>query len=281
MKKTLFTLSMIGLLVFISCTTTRAVQAIDEITNLDDGTYHIAGKYNNFSFKNEDEVTVLQKHQLVLNAKYNFLKDVPHFVDYEIFYPVYWDREKKHTVTYITNEKETRVIYQQILVKDFLIIVESTQFTDDEWHDFEGYLKDLKQLRATEFEDYKKKQEVKALEEQKKIKEHYKFEDLVDYMVKKPGSTLPNEGCSFYVSAPGSFYIEDANIDGNGVDYLCSYAGQYGLIYIYGENLETMPSLGKITFHSLKPFSLTYTGKTALALSKYGNRVEVPIFIAQ
>ena len=139
----------------------------------------------------------------------------------------------------------------------------------------------LNNLETMNLKITKKKQEIKALEEQKKIKEHYGFTNLVDYMCSIPGSTLPNEGYSFYVEAPASFVIEDASIDGKGVDYLCSYAGQYGLIYIYGENLETMPQFNRISFHSLKPFTLTYTGKTAPALSKYGNRVEIPIFIAK
>ena len=282
MKKIMFILSLVCLFAFASCTTTKTIQPVDEISQMENGSYKITGKYNTFICENEDELEILKKHPLVKDAKYNFLKDIPHFFDYKIYLQTYPNGEQYYYVHYTTNYNPDLVIkYCQILAKDYLIIIYTTEFSNEEWNDFEEYLNDIKQLRITELEKYNKEQEIKALEEQKRIKENYGFTDLVNYMCGMPGSTLPNEGSSFYVEAPASFYIEDASIDGKGVDYLCSYAGQYGLIYIYGENLETMPNINRISFHSLKPFTLTYTGKTAPALSKYGNRVEIPIFIAK
>lgn len=135
---------------------------------------------------------------------------------------------------------------------------------------------------------YENEQREKKIDNcENKINKTYSIEELANYMVNMPGSFLPLAYQEFTV--PGSsFGIESANINGNGIDYLVSFAGTYGRIYIYGENLSTIPThfpdlmgfKNGITFKNTN-LTLIYTGIFVSTISNYGNRIEIPVFIAK
>lgn len=119
----------------------------------------------------------------------------------------------------------------------------------------------------------------------------YTMQDLLDFMQNVPGSHLPEEGQPIKVIG-GFFAIEDVNIDGPGMDYLVTYSGTKHasmcwskLIYIYSENMKTRKVAG---FYNNPTFitndtniTLKYTGHSVPAIGSEGNRIEVPIFIAE
>lgn len=115
--------------------------------------------------------------------------------------------------------------------------------------------------------------------------------DLVNYLVGYPNSSLPEEGTEIWLSS-SALSIVSANIDGDGVDYLAVYAGSSVMsspskyICIYAENIKTGRSSfynlsGKLVYETTisSPITIIYTGKKVPAISKSGNRIEVPLFI--
>lgn len=116
----------------------------------------------------------------------------------------------------------------------------------------------------------------------------YTEQNLLDYLVDKPGSSLPAEGERIEVSA-GLFSIESADIDGPGMDYIVKFVGARlsprvfsKLIYIYSEDMKTEKLWQEQTIIiNAETMFLFYTGKTAPAVNGSGNRVELPIFIAK
>lgn len=113
----------------------------------------------------------------------------------------------------------------------------------------------------------------------------YTSEDLLNYLQNMPGSQLPEEGKWVQIE-DGFFSVEYAAIDGPGMDYLVTFIGSKfqsmsfsKFLYIYGERIRTREvTSGIITINGY--IRIKYTGKTAPAIASDGNRVEVPIFIA-
>lgn len=306
------------LMVVISCTTTIKQRENDNII-FQDGNPAIYGKYNLYTGRSVEFYEILLKYPYIINAKYNFIKDLPDFFDFNIYY--YNDYRNITFKSYdeekgIINIKKGYIQYSKpSLTGDdagpfgIFNAFRKADYSDKEWKNFKTFLEELREKECIIPVAVKKIMSEKNLnmsatvnllekkQKEKEIKwkkEHYCQDYLIEYMCYRPDSTLPNVGCSFYIDSPSSFVVEDAHIDGVGVDYLCSFSGYYGLIYIYGENTKTMstqvldqdhPSWGMWVnvnaFHPMIPFKLTYTGKTASALSRDGNSVEVPIFIAE
>ncbi|WP_027728071.1 hypothetical protein [Treponema sp. C6A8] len=230
----------------------------------------------------------------------------------------YYVFDKEHNGLIVQN-----VLYTRVRLDDryWSRTVDKIYFTMNEWNSFEKFLYEIskngvllnsdakdymnkntiasvwewkqinekkeleEEARQTEIKAQQEKQRIEILRKQKR--NSYSIEDLADYMTRKPDSFLPLPDTEFTVPG-GSFGIEAESIDGNGVDYLVSYSGNYGLIYIYGENLKTMSTQfvdgmgfkNGITFQNMY-LTLKYTGMSAPAISKFGNRIEVPVFIAQ
>ena len=119
----------------------------------------------------------------------------------------------------------------------------------------------------------------------------YTSNDLLDYLQNVPGAELPNEDQPVYVR-DGFFAVEDEYIDGKGIDYLVTFIGSkyqsmsYSKpIYIYSENIVTRKIPGDGYFPTVitiaNEVKLINTGMTAPAIDEEGNRIEVPIFIAE
>jgi hypothetical protein len=83
--------------------------------------------------------------------------------------------------------------------------------------------------------------------------------------------------------------VVSASIDGPGMDYIVKYSGAsfspliYSkMIYIYSETMQTRKYWieGNIVINAT-PITIYYTGQTAPAINENGNRVELPVFIAE
>jgi len=204
----------------------------------------------------------------------------------------YWSRTIDKT--YFTMEEWNSFLrfLSEISDKGILLSPEAKEYMNEnnitsvsEWIAYNEKIEKEEETKRAAIKAQKEKERLENLRIEKS--KNYSFEDLVNYMTRMPDSVLPLPDTEFTVQG-GAFGIESANIDGDGVDYLVSYAGNYGLIYIYGENLKTMPThfvdgmgfKNGITFQN-GYITLKYTGMSAPAISQYGNRIEVPIFIAK
>lgn len=114
----------------------------------------------------------------------------------------------------------------------------------------------------------------------------YTVEDLLNYLTNYPGATMPEPGVKITIP-DGFFSIEDATIDGPGMDYIVQFSGAHEspliyskLLYIYSETMQTRKYWqGGTEIINATPITIYYTGKTAPAINAEGNRVELPIFI--
>lgn len=119
----------------------------------------------------------------------------------------------------------------------------------------------------------------------------YSSEDFLNYMQENPGSRAPTENEEVLIKGY-YFSVEDSTLNGKGVNYLVRFvvaklspSGYSRLIYIYGENIKTIIQPGGYGIPSARviqnTIKLRNTGITAPALNLSGNRVEIPVFIAE
>lgn len=196
---------------------------------------------------------------------------------------LYFSMEEWYYFKQFLEEIETKEIF---LSEEAVSHMEKNNISSvSEWKSLIEKKEREEQRKVEELKIQKEIERLAKLKEQKR--DTYSSEDLYLYMANLPDSFLPYPDKEFIVHGK-AFAIETARINGNGIDYLVSYAGNYGLIYIYGENLTTMPTLfldgmgykEGITFQN-DYITLKYTGKSELVLSKYGNKIDVPVFIAK
>lgn len=116
----------------------------------------------------------------------------------------------------------------------------------------------------------------------------YTEENFLNYLTNYPGSSLPEVGERIEIQE-GFFTIESIAMDGPGQDYIVKYSGASlsplvfsRKIYIYSETMKTRKMWqGQSLLINAESIIITYTGKTAPAINAEGNRVELPIFIAE
>lgn len=116
----------------------------------------------------------------------------------------------------------------------------------------------------------------------------YTEEDLMNYLTNYPGSTMPGIGEKIKIR-DGFFSIEYSAIDGPGVDYIVQFSGAHGSsflfskkLYVYSENMKTRKLwVEGDEILNATPIIIYYTGQTAPAINEDGNRVELPVFIAE
>lgn len=304
MKKICFVFAIT--ILFVSCATTT-LEKVDNVSLnegeiiQENGLYKIKGKYNLFTLYNEEEVNILKNHPLVLNAKYNFIKDMPeYFVNYSVytdnritFYTynrkedVFEPYETKHDKTSQEQLKDLLGFYNEILKNNctvdetILQEMKDNNLSINEWRDMVRQRKKAK-------EEQEKEEKKRA--EREYVKNNYTQQDLLKYMSGNPyiNATLPNMGKSFTING-AILNILDAALTDSGVNYLVNDGTGNNLgncIYINGKNLKTFYYQGYQSFYGDTSktcfegkITLTYSGETLPAIV-YGERVNVPLFIA-
>ncbi len=84
MKKNLIFL--FACLTIISCSSTRIEQKTNDITQAENGVYKLKGKHREYENIDEEYLSIIKKHTLMMNAKYDFLNELPRFIDYKVIY---------------------------------------------------------------------------------------------------------------------------------------------------------------------------------------------------
>lgn len=112
--------------------------------------------------------------------------------------------------------------------------------------------------------------------------------DLMNYLTNYPDSTMPEPGKKIRIR-DGFFSIEYSAIDGPGMDYIVQFSGAHGStylysrkLYIYSEKMQTRKLwIEGDEVINATPITIYYTGQTAPAINEDGNRIELPVFIAE
>ena len=150
-------------LTVISCSSTKIEKNTNDITQTENGVYKLKGKHRDYTNIDKEYLEMIQSHPFMMNAKYDFLKELPRFIDYKViygynngysidftFYEEYSDSLKIFNKNYIQTEKPFYDPYNSndlgfMGIKGIFNSIKTHNFSDEEWNDFLDFLSKIKE----------------------------------------------------------------------------------------------------------------------------------------